>query len=321
MHETSRKEDTTSRVVIRRGETVPFESLPRGSIALDGYVQGPYIDAERRGYSFDHHAGCIRHATLSTCEMALDAVRVGLDPRGMIIRINDLDADTVLSVWVLLRPAASFDQGVAAAVRSAGRVDALGPGDPGPGLFPCLRWALEPMLQADAEGRLRFLDDRAYRGVLDACLERLDRWLDAGAPRQSARMQTSLPSAEPTLETLHFGQGWSLVHSSAGLGAFGAVYASGTHAAVVANTLDDGTTEYTVGKASEFVAGFDVPGILAALARAELRSNPKQSPAHNWGGGSTIGGSPRNPDGSSSRLTWQQVVEVIERVLRRARPR
>ena len=34
-----------------------------------------------------------------------------------------------------------------------------------------------------------------------------------------------------------------------------------------------------------------------------------------WGGGSTIGGAPRNADGSRSRLTPKQVFDAVERVL------
>lgn len=79
-------------------------------------------------------------------------------------------------------------------------------------------------------------------------------------------------------------------------------------------TLSDGTSEYTVGKASEFVDGFDVPALLASLGESELRANPRQDPACNWGGGSTIGGSPRNADGSASRLSSDEVIRVVERV-------
>jgi hypothetical protein len=48
-----------------------------------------------------------------------------------------------------------------------------------------------------------------------------------------------------------------------------------------------------------------VPEILAALGEIEP----------GWGGGSTIGGAPRNADGSRSRLTPKQVFDAVERVL------
>jgi len=302
-------------VLIERGRTVLFDELPARCIALDGYVQGPAIDAEHERFSFDHHAGCIRHATLSTCEMALDAVRVGLAPGGFTLCVNDLDPDTVLAVWLLLRPNAAADDSVAAAIRAAGRLDALGPAVGGPGLVPALRWALDPVA-GDAAAGLRSLADDEYRRVLVRCVERLDRWFAVGAPHAHPALPAPNPGSPPQIEVLHESPAWTLARSPAGLGGFRCLYEKGVRAAVVCRPLRDGSAEYTVGKASEFVSDFPVPRILAALARAESSANPAQSPAHNWGGGSTIGGSPRNPDGSASRLDWRVVAEVVEGVLR-----
>jgi len=304
-----------TKVLLQRGVTVPFDQLPPRTIALDGYVQGPAIDPQHQRYSFDHHGGCIRHATLASCEMALDAVDVGLDPTGMLLCLNDLDADSVLSAWILLRPAAAAEPRVTSAIRALGRLDALGPASRGPGLVPALRWALQPLLQAELAGTVRTLDDTAYRGLLDQCLERLDRWWAAGGPHDDPRFPPPPPPPDPPLKILHQGAGWVLARTAVGLSGFRQLYQRGLRAAVLARPLPDGTTEYTLGKASEFVTGFDVPRLLQRLALAELRQNPSQDPGHTWGGGSTIGGSPRNPDGSSSRLSWEQVVAVIEEAL------
>jgi len=304
-----------TKVLLQRGVTVPFDQLPPRAIALDGYVQGPAIDPQHQRYSFDHHGGCIRHATLASCEMALDAVDVGLDPTGMLLCLNDLDADSVLSAWILLRPAAAAEPRVASAIRALGRLDALGPASRGPGLVPALRWALQPLLVADLAGTVRTLDDTAYRGLLDECLERLDRWWAAGGPHDDPRFPPPPSPPDPPLEILHRGVGWVLARTAVGLSGFRQLYRQGLHAAVVAKPLPDGTTEYTLGKASEFVTGFDVPRLLQRLAAAERRANPAQDPRHTWGGGSTIGGSPRNPDGSSSCLSGEQVVVVIEEAL------
>jgi hypothetical protein len=303
------------RIVIERGRTIPFDELPARTIALDGYVQGPHVDPERERYSFDHHAGCIRHATLSSCEMALDAVRVGLDPVGLTIVVNDLDPDSVLAAWLLLRPAAAHHDAVAAAVRAAGRLDALGPAVGGPGLVPALGWALEPVLTANRDGRVRRLGVDGLHELFDACVVRLDGWVAAGAPAEHAAMVPAA-AAPCTVELLHQGEGWCLARSSGVFSAFADACARGFRAAVIARPLADGTSEYTVGKASEFVRGFDVPAILAALLDAEQRANPAQVRAYSWGGGSTIGGSPRNADGSGSRLGWQAVVAVVERARR-----
>jgi len=293
---------------------VAFDALPPHSVALDGYVPGPHIDAAARRFSFDHHAGCIRHATLSTCEMTLDAIRVGLEPGDLTVYINDLDPDTALAVWLLLRPHAAGQDAVASAVRALGRVDALGPAVGGPGLVPALRWALAPMLTPASAGTLRHLPLVEWRAIVDACVERLDGWCEAGAPERSPDMPAPPEPPRESPRILHRADGWVLAEGP-GVLAFGALYASGARAAILCRPLADGTSEYTVGKASEFVAHFDVPAILDALREAERERNPAQADAHSWGGGSTIGGSPRNPDGSASRLSWEEVAAVVARAL------
>lgn len=298
------------RVRIDKGATIAFSALPDRHVALDGYVQGPAIDAARRRFSFDHHAGCVRHATLSTCEMVHDAISVGLDPSDLTICVNDLDSDTVLATWLLLRPQATATRRVAAAVRSAGRRDALGPAV-GEGLCPALRWALAPMRLRAAD--LRLLDAAAWFEILAACLERLDAWCAAGAPRSHPEMRPAREPRRPT-RLIHDGGTWQLVRGS-GVADFDRLYAAGLRAGVVARPLANGTWEYTVGKASEFVQDFDVVEILAALARAERRSNPAQADDRTWGGGSTIGGSPRNADGTASRLSPDEVAAVVADVV------
>lgn len=300
--------ETTRRILIDKGATIPFAALPNRHAALDGYVQGPAIDATRRRFSFDHHAGCVRHATLSTCEMVLDALRVGLDPVDLTICINDLDSDTVLAAWLLLRPPASSVRSVVRSIRAAGRRDALGPAV-GEGLTPALRWALEPMRCRAAE--LRGLELETWREILVHCFDRLDAWHVAGGPRRSAEMR---PPREQRVKAkvLYEGANWRMVEGP-GAVAFTPLYLAGVRAAIVVRSLADGSWEYTVGKASEFVSGFDVTTVLAALAAEELLANPSQPEDRNWGGGSTIGGSPRNADGGASRLSPTQVAEIVEK--------
>jgi hypothetical protein len=55
------------------------------------------------------------------------------------------------------------------------------------------------------------------------------------------------------------------------------------------------------------VQGFDIPKLLAALNQLEP----------GWGGGSSIGGAPRNPDGSRSYLPPDQVFAYIETILQK----
>jgi hypothetical protein len=306
--------DAVTPILLQRGRTARLDELPPRSIALDGFVQGPGIDTEHERYSFDHHAGCIRHATLSTAEMTLDALRVGLDPKGMTVYLNDLDPDSVMGAWLLTRPEAAHHPKVASAVRALGRLDALGPAGGGPGLVPALRWAMASLLDHMRQGTARTLGDTDYRALLDDTLARLDRWWDQGAPKRHETMPAPRKPAVQ-LEILRQGTGWVLADSPSGLSAFASLYRRGHRAAVIHRPLADGTHEYTVGKASEFVHGFPVPGILRALRDEEKRRDQTQSDAHNWGGGSTIGGSPRNADGSASQMPPDDVFAIVERVI------
>jgi membrane protease YdiL (CAAX protease family) len=76
-----------------------------GTIYLDGVAQSePFMDLEKQIYNFDHHEGCLRAFTLSTCEQVLVVILKGLDLRGRnwAVFANEPDLDTVLAVWLLL---------------------------------------------------------------------------------------------------------------------------------------------------------------------------------------------------------------------------
>lgn len=76
-----------------------------GTIFLDGAAQdAPFLDTERHVYNLDHHDGCVRSFTLSTCEQAFILIRKGLHlrERDWTVYANDPDLDTVLAIWVLL---------------------------------------------------------------------------------------------------------------------------------------------------------------------------------------------------------------------------
>ena len=84
-----------------------------GSIFLDGTAQAPpFLDADRNVFNLDHHEGCIRTFTLSTCEQAYILIRRGLNLRDRDWRVfaNEPDLDTVLAIWLLLNHARLSDE-------------------------------------------------------------------------------------------------------------------------------------------------------------------------------------------------------------------
>lgn len=300
-------------VIVERGATKALADLPRKSIALDGYVQGPAIDAENQRYSFDHHGGCVRHVTRATCEQVRDALLLGLNPAGFTVYVNDVDGDTALSVWLLRNPKSAADPYVDRLVRAVGAVDALGPAYPSkyPG---SLRRFFGEAMQAEQEAR----NNRTYGAIdlgalLDACVAGIDTLV-----KQCRWLEKVPPTPMPVYEVLHRDPSDAFVTVTATCFAFPALYANGIERAVQAEKLPDGTWKYIVGKRSEFVPDFPVTTILAALVKAEREANPRQDARTTWGGGSTIGGSPRNADGSSSRLTPRDVHSIVSAVVQLA---
>ena len=78
---------------------------PRQSIFLDGACAGPpFLDNEARQYSFDHHEGCVRAFTVSTCEQAAIMVLEGLplDQGEWHLYVNQPDVDALLAAWLLI---------------------------------------------------------------------------------------------------------------------------------------------------------------------------------------------------------------------------
>ena len=69
----------------------------------------------------------------------------------------------------------------------------------------------------------------------------------------------------------------------------------------------DGTVAYTVAKRTDFVA-FDVRRFLALACELEP----------GWGGGSSIGGAPRDSRGRRSRLAVPAVARLLQTTVRRS---
>lgn len=257
------------------GATCTIEEMEENTVYLDGACRGPAIDPTRRSYSFDHHAGCSRFATLSTCEQVLLALDMGLDPRGLRIVVNDLDADTSLALWLLFNPH-KVDDRVREEVRLIGRVDSHGP------LWPPTK--LHKALTRRPGVVQTFNDLLEDQAVIDAWVEGGERALPE-------------PFAFPPCAVHGLDVNGNVVEI---MGDFAAAYAAGAVVALAKVPGPAGTIGWTVGKRSDFARG-DIPGFLAEMNTLEP----------GWGGGSTIGGAPRNPDGTRSRLTFTEIWPIF----------
>lgn len=288
------------KLIVIRGRTADFESLPPRSIALDGYVQGPAIDLEGQRFSFDHHANCLRLVTRATCQQVMDAILLGLEPAGFNVYVNDVDGDTVLSVWLLQNPDKVRIPEVREMVEAVGMIDAHGPAWPDPGVG--YDFYSNVMAYVTGLHKTGVYHQCNLELAMSESLQALSEFVDADFPK-------GRPMGECEVETWRMSDDGSWgIFSSDSPGAFRHLYDRGYNRAIVYNRLPDGSYRYTIGKKSDLVAGFpvgpaDKPGtILHHLNFLEP----------GWGGGSTIGGSPRNEDGSSSQLGPHTIFRIVK---------
>jgi hypothetical protein len=280
-------------LIVSFGTTQALDELPPKSIALDGYVRGPAIDTASQRYSFDHHDHCIRHVTSATCVQVLDALLVGFDPTGFHVYVNDVDADTVLSVYLLQQPARAQDLKTRTLVDAVGKIDAHGPAYPLPPEIAAvtdeyLEHVLAPERQLRRSGQYGKAD---LRELLAECLQRTEEFL-------AGKLVPASPRKAAPYRILFSKDDMALLEGDREM--MGLAYRDGWNKVVAMLPAKEGSHAFTVAKKSEFV-DWDVPGVLAALSAVEP----------GWGGGSTVGGAPRNADGTRSKLSAEKVWAIV----------
>lgn len=85
-------------LIFKQNRTWSLIQLKNKSIALNGAVDVPFLNHEDQIYSFTQS---LNYPTEATCVQVLNALLLGLNPNGFIIYINNLDADTFLSLILL----------------------------------------------------------------------------------------------------------------------------------------------------------------------------------------------------------------------------
>jgi hypothetical protein len=259
--------------------TVEAKEMAPNTVYLDGVVRGPMINNKRRSYSFDHHENCVRAFTLATCQQVMLALELGWHPRGLEVVCNDLDADTIVSVWIILHPERVNDGDVRKLVEEVGFVDNHGPAIPGHEVHP-LHFALSPR-----RGTTQTME------MLDNFLVMLDNWYETH----------EVPATREDRPAPAFGLTPDGELKDLGMVAdFRDVYGAGCPVGIVCVPGPEGTTAFTIGKTSDFVS-YDIPAFLSRANEIEP----------GWGGGSTIGGAPRKEGGLRSGLTRKQVEELL----------
>jgi len=298
-------------------------SLGERIVLLDGAgTFGPLLDNERKLYNLDHHWGCERLFTLSTCEQALLLVHSGLrlSEGDWTLYANDPDLDTVLALWCLLnhrrlrelRPEAR--DVLLPLLRLEGAIDANGP-----------ELAKLCGLPSDVfEETERRIDELLVR---ERELKQAGAWAKKDVYAYTAEILRAIDA---------------MVYLDEDFGDYTRVEEIYGHVEVaprcVAVVCRDRSGIYTVeqhlkthwGDQLSIIALENQPGHYT-LRRVNSLDGPDLEPAYNllnridpavdgrpagkrWGGSADIGGSPR-PRGT--QLASAEVIEILERAYRR----
>ena len=268
------------------------------TIYLDGSCRGFIIDEGINSISFDHHTGCVRSITHATCVQVMNAIKMGFDPKGFgQIIIDDIDADTVMSVWLLLNPHQVENPYVVETVNAIGLVDAHF--DSAFDMHP-LHIVINPLWNVERT-----------EDLFNECLAHVDNHI--------ANPDAELPPSPERPKGLGYGFRQNGTFERVEDTNFKEMYQD-FDVVMMVNPLKKGHN-VTIGKKSEFVMWFDLEIALIKLAKAELNKCDELAiplylgPSKNWGGSSTIGGSARYDDQSQgTRLDIDFIVFIVQEV-------
>lgn len=289
------------------------------SIALDGYVSvGPRFDPAGPRANFNHHEEVDRLATRATCAQVLISMRQGLFKRfrdaGGIradVYMSDCDEDVCLS-WFLLSNShvveSSMNPLLNRLVTMEDYLDTTAGAYPFSADLPMLEeiaWIFEPYRRIRLNGELDKKNSELYLNVLTDVSGRIKQYLMG----QSGRV-----SLDTRYKRIGGGVSWTHIEEIGAHARTGA-FSDGIVAFVASrsrgiDSLGHETWTHTVGRMSVFVP-YDVPAILAELDMQEaIKRNSLGMSAmdEHFGGGNTIGGSPRV---SGSYLTPTEVEKYI----------
>jgi len=275
---------------------ITSDDMQPKSIYLDGSCRGFHIRHDIGSVSFDHHTGCVRSITYATCVQVLHALLQGFDVNLFEqVVVDDIDADTVVSLWLLLNPHKATDKDVQAFVRQIGYVDAHFTN--GFVMHP-----LHPEINP-------FRTIERTEQLMNECLDKVTRYLN------DPEAYEFVPEKERQ-EFVSNGYGFKVVEGKLIAEhkenvTFSDMYEE--YKLVLMYSPMQKGTRFTIGKYSEFVMLADIPTLLSKLARLELLDIYSNSaPTKNWGGSSTIGGSAMYADqNQGSVLSIDNVVGTI----------
>ena len=283
-------------VIMQQGKVVSLDELPEYSIAVDGFVVGPQIDSAHHRLSFDHHGpNVLRFCTTSACQQSWTAVMLGLDSSKFTAFCNHADIDTSAAIYCLKNPERCQEPLVAKLISAIGMSDCHGGSISINGLTKIIEWIALPETESRRCKDYSKLSNEGLLTIMESILARIELYVNGEASIEVAKVH---PHDE--YKVLHNENGWVMV-SSESPHIYSQLYRQGFDRIVLVRNQDDGSLAVSIAKRSDFIDQFPLIKIYAALNELEP----------GWGGSSSIGGAPRNPDGSRSRLSIEEIKRVI----------
>jgi hypothetical protein len=284
--------------------SIPLEELPPRAVALDGAVRGPQQGPDDR-WSFDHHDNCIRLITLATCQQVLVAIDLGFDTATREFCVNDLDGDTVLSLFVAAWPDMVETAYGRDLVDVVGRIDAHGPAAEAILSTTECRiadqfyyWAIKEITDLRPEQiQEKF---KEWPEILMRCFERILAVIEGRGHTPETK------EAELVIEKAST-DSFMVMGRCDDFRGFGQAYQEGHHVVALYTEAAEGSYKYTIAKLSDLVPYELGPGNKPGTLLYRLNMVEP-----GWGGGSSIGGSPRLEGGVSSHLLPDQIWETMQ---------
>ena len=294
-------------------ETFCSYSMPY-SMAIDGFVKtGPRFQGREEGgprANFNHHEEVDRIATRATCSQVLMSVRLGLfeafrTPDGEAygtVYANDCDQDVCATYFILKHSwmtENAINPRLNKLVHMEDMLDTTAGAYPFPKDMPILQelaWVFQPYTSFRLRGGLASRDSSQFMDVVTNVEHRILQYLHQSGGTIPLDLRYTIVGSSP---------GWSLVEEI-GAQARTGMLADRIRAFVSVQSRNDGNYSYSVGRMSHLIP-FNVPLILSKLTEAENNPNEK------WGGGNTIGGSPRS---TGSRLKPYEVAKIVNECLK-----
>jgi hypothetical protein len=259
------------------------------------------IDSENHRYNFDHHSGCLRFATLATCQQVLTAINLGLeDLEKYTVYANDADLDVCLSYYLLKNADRCKEPQVKKLVDAVGICDAYLGAYPVNGMLKAVEFVSFPETESKKKDDYSKISNEGLATILEAVMHRVDLYLNNEAELGKCQKHTEY-------KLLRNEGSWVAVESQ-DPHVYSGLYQNGFDRICLVRPQIDGSNAIMLAKRSDFIDNFPLDKICEELNKIEP----------GWGGGSTVIGSPRNADGSRSHLSLDTVVEVINKVLQRA---